>query len=91
MGQSAIQRGSLEHGTSVLTAAGQKQRMVLSAFVELLRDGDRDIRLAAAESLGRVGDQRAASALMTALSDGDEAVRRAAARSLEFLHFLGAA
>jgi hypothetical protein len=91
LGAATGQRGALDQGTSVMTAAGQKQRNVLSAFTEFLADPDRDIRLAAAETLGRLGDQRSASALMTALSDSDEDVRRAAAKSLEFLHFLGAA
>lgn len=76
---------------NVLTTAGQKQRKAAAIFIDLLRDIDREVRLAAAQSLGRLGDQRAASALMSALSDRDEAVRRAAAESLEFLHYLGAA
>ncbi len=70
---------------NVLTSAGQKQRRVFSILVELLADADRDVRLAAAESLGRIADKRAASALMTALSDSDPAVKRAASRSLEAL------
>src|SRR5262249_12297417 len=90
IGEKSKQQDRLE-GPDVLTAAGQKQRQVLSAFVDFLKDADPDIRLAAAETLGRLGDQRAASPLMTALSDSDETVRRAASKSLEFLHFLGAA
>jgi HEAT repeat protein len=78
-------------GTTVLTAVGQKRRKVFNVFVELLKDPDRDVRLASVQSLGKLGDPRAASALMTAMSDADEAVRRAAAEAVEFLHFLGAA
>jgi HEAT repeat protein len=90
MGKLGAQPGA-EDGTTVMTAAGNKRRKVFSVFVELLKDTDRDIRLAAAQSLGRLGDARAASELMTAMSDPDGAVRHAAAESLEFLHFLGAA
>ena len=91
MGESPAPHAAGLQVEKVMTAAGQRQRKVISIFVELLGDTDRDIRVAAAETLGRLGDQRAASALMTALSDADLAVRRAAAKSLEFLHLLGAA
>jgi HEAT repeat protein len=69
----------------VLTAAGQKQGRVLNTLVELLNDIDADVRLAAAQALGRLGNARAASALMTALSDSEGVVRRAAAESLQLL------
>ena len=78
-------------GSTVVTAAGQKRRKVFSVFVELLKDSDRDVRLASVQTLGKLGDPRAASSLMTAMSDPDESVRRAAAEAVEFLHFLGAA
>ena len=74
------------HDTAVvLTSAAQKHARVMSAFVELLHDADGDLRLAAAESLGRLGDKRAAEALMTVLSDDDTVVRRAAVESLRLL------
>jgi HEAT repeat protein len=85
LGESALQTAGAIESANVLTAAGHKQRRVFAIFVELLADADRDVRLAAAESLGRLGDKRAASALMTALSDGDDNVKRAASRSLEEL------
>lgn len=72
-------------------SANQKRRKVFTVFVELLQDPDRDVRLASAQSLGRLGDPRAASSLMTAMSDADEGVRHAAAEAVEFLNFLGAA
>jgi HEAT repeat protein len=78
--------GTLEHEiATVLTAAVQKQNRVLSMFVELLGDGDGDMRFTAATALGNLKDQRAASALKPLLSDTDEAVRRAAAESLAIL------
>jgi HEAT repeat protein len=91
MGKLSNRQAGDTDGTTVVTAAGQKRRKVFSVFVELLKDPDRDIRLASAQSLGRLGDARAAASLMTAMSDSDEAVRRAAAAAVEFLHFLGAA
>jgi HEAT repeat protein len=85
LGESAAPAGGGIESANVLTAAGHKQRRVFSIFLELLTDLDRDIRLAAAESLGRLGEKRAASALMTALSDSDEMVKLAASKSLEAL------
>jgi HEAT repeat protein len=91
MGKLSDKQAGDTDGTTVLTAVGQKRRKVFTVFVELLKDPDRDVRLASAQSLGRLGDARAAAHLMTAMSDSDEAVRRAAAEAVEFLHFLGAA
>jgi HEAT repeat protein len=70
---------------NLATSTSRKQRRVCSIFMELLADSDRDVRLAAAQSLGRLGDKRAAAALMTALSDRDDAVKLAASASLEAL------
>ena len=91
MGKLSDKTPGVTDGTTVLTAAGQKRRKIFSVFVELLQDPDQDVRLAAVQSLGRLGDPRAASALMTAMSDTDESVRHAAAEAVEFLNFLGAA
>lgn len=91
MGKLTDKPAGVSDGTTVLTAAGQKRRKVFSVFVELLQDADRDVRLASVQSLGRLGDPRAASSLMTAMSDTDEGVRHAAAEAVEFLNFLGAA
>jgi HEAT repeat protein len=84
LGQAASEiRG---HDTAtVLTTAVQKQNRVLAVFVELLNDADSDLRLAAAQSLGHLKDQRATSALIAVLSDDSEPVRRAAAEALELL------
>jgi HEAT repeat protein len=68
--------------TNIATPARRRQQAVLTAFTDLLRDADADLRLAAAESLGRLGDAQGRSALMTALSDADKAVRLAAAQAL---------
>ena len=54
-------------------------------FAELLFDRDRDLRMAAAVSLGRLGEKSAATILTTASRDADFAVRRAAVSSLAAL------
>jgi HEAT repeat protein len=77
---------SIEHpDMEMATPARRRQQAVLSAFIDLLHDADADLRLAAAESLGRLGDGGARSALMTALTDIDQAVRRAATEALASL------
>jgi HEAT repeat protein len=70
---------------SSLTAANHKHIRIFTFFFYLMGDTDREVRLAAAETLGRLGDRRASSALMSALSDSDSHVKAAAERSLEAL------
>jgi HEAT repeat protein len=69
----------------VMASVGHKQRVMFSTFLELLGDAERDLRLAAVQVLGRLGDSRAIEPLNQALADPDEAVRRAAVKSLELL------
>jgi HEAT repeat protein len=71
--------------TEIATPAKQRQQRVFNTFLELLLDADGDLRLAAAEALGRLGDFRAKSTLMTALSDPYDAVRGAATQALTLL------
>jgi HEAT repeat protein len=68
--------------TAMATPARRRQQAVLTAFTDLLQDADGDLRLAAAEALARLGDERARSPLMTALKDVDKAVRIAATQAL---------
>ena len=72
--------------TEIATPARRRQQAIVALFEEMLRDIDSDLRLAAAESLGRIGDDRARSSLMTAMKDADEVVRRAANEALTQLH-----
>ena len=54
-------------------------------LLEALKDPHWSVRRAAAEALGRLGDQRAAAALTAALNDPHWYVRQAAAAATEAL------
>jgi HEAT repeat protein len=51
-------------------------------LIQALGDSDRDVRRAAAEALGKLGDPQAVPPLIKALGDSDWDVRRAAAEAL---------
>ncbi len=53
----------------------EKQKY-LNVVIPELKDGDRYVRMIAADALGRIGDPRAVGALKEALNDGDASVRR---------------
>lgn len=82
LGADSIQGAMGPAGTEVATPGRRRQIVVLGAFTALLQDGDADLRLAAAVSLGQIRDQQARSPLMTALSDTDALVRHAATEAL---------
>ena len=67
-------------------AASQPETTVahpaFAILAELLRDPDRDLRLAAAEALGDLRETKATSQLLTASRDKDALVRQAAERAL---------
>ena len=52
------------------------------ALIQALRDRSENVRFAAAEALGKLGDPQAVPALIQALGDSDWYVRRAAAEAL---------
>ena len=58
---------------------------VYALFADLLFDHDRDLRMAAAVSLGRIRDKTAATILSTASRDSDYCVRQAALSALAAL------
>ena len=67
------------------------RRLAVSLFLTILGDADRDLRQAAAEALGRLGERRAEPGLVRALSDPDDTVRAAAGWALQELAEAGAA
>jgi HEAT repeat protein len=55
----------------------------MEALLTALEDSDRDLRHAAGEALGKVGEKRATEALVRHLTDKDEWVCKAAAKALQ--------
>ncbi len=86
IGQLLISLGTVEPeaapsaSTEDLLAASpaKRRKLAVSLFVAVLCDADRDLRRAAAEALGRLGDPRAQSPLMRLQIDPDPGVRDAA-------------
>ena len=72
-----------------VTSLEKRRKLAVSLFLATLCDEDPDLRQAAAESLGRMGDHRALAGLQKALGDADEGVRLAveeAVKTLELSH-----
>ena len=67
------------------SAVEKRRKLAVSLFLAILCDPDSDLRHAAADALGRLGERRAASALERAVRDPDVAVRSAAERALQAL------
>ncbi|EEF60795.1 HEAT domain containing protein [Pedosphaera parvula Ellin514] len=65
----------------------QKRELAIAMLTDTLRDMDRDLRQAAAESLGRIADIAVVGPLVSALDDHDEWVGRAAALALNRLNW----
>jgi HEAT repeat protein len=63
----------------------KRRKLAVSLFLAILCDADRDLRQAAAEALGRLGERRAEPALARALRDSDAVVRSAAEQALQAL------
>jgi HEAT repeat protein len=59
-----------------------RRKLALSLFMAIICDADRDLRQAAAESLGRIGDRRVEPALLRAAADQDASVRSAVSKAL---------
>ncbi|HVR35051.1 MAG TPA: HEAT repeat domain-containing protein, partial [Methylomirabilota bacterium] len=69
------------------STAQLKRQEALEVLRSVLQDPDRDLRQAAVEALGRIGDHRVGESLAAALADEDVWVRRASAASLTHLHW----
>jgi HEAT repeat protein len=68
-----------ESAAKALSKLGDPGRL---ALIQALKDEDENVRKAAAEALGELGDRRAVPALIQALKDEDGSVRGAAAWAL---------
>jgi hypothetical protein len=66
----------------LVEAFGAAGAPAVPALIQALGDSDWDVRRAAAEALGKLGDPQAVPALIQALGDSDVGVRRAAAEAL---------
>jgi HEAT repeat protein len=69
--------------TAMNTAIRLRQQVAIDAMLKALSDYDSDLRMAAAEALGRICDARLTRPLAAALDDADQWVRQAAGRALE--------
>ncbi len=63
----------------------RQRKLAISILLNILEDEDRDLRQAAAEALGKIGDQRTETALVRAMSDPDEGVREVVETALRAL------
>jgi HEAT repeat protein len=70
---------------AVSDAARHRRQAAATIFIEVLQDADPDMRQAAAEALGRMGDPAAKAALDAAQQDQDAGVRKAACAALAAL------
>ncbi len=68
--------------SSVVVASAQTYANFFNNLIEALPDGSLGVRRAAAEALGRIGNDRAVDKLIEALQDKDSWVREAAAEAL---------
>src|SRR5439155_22000160 len=72
------------------TAIRLRHQVAIDALQKALGNYDRDLRLAAADALGRICDARLTKPLVAALDAADPWVRQAAARALERIGWIPA-
>jgi HEAT repeat protein len=93
VGQLLVSLGAVEPETIAATPESdmsattleKRRKLAVSLFLAILCDADRDLRQAATEALGRLGERRAESALARTMRDPDVSVRAAAERALQAL------
>ena len=74
-----------ESWSTTASSETNRRKLAIDLFETLLGDSDFDLRRAAAEALGQLGDAHSRSALQRVQSDADPGVRGAAERALEML------
>jgi len=74
-----------EAGPDSFASMEKRRKLAVSLFLAILCDRDRDLRQAAAEALGRLGERRAEPGLLRAARDPDADVRLAAEGALQSL------
>ena len=74
-----------EHSPALVNDNHLRKQATVDVLVDLLSDFDRELRFAAAEALGKLGQSSALNALQRSLKDGDRLVRKAAAAAVEAL------
>jgi HEAT repeat protein len=91
VGQILVGLGAMDPETHAMAESGdvsvasieKRRKLAVNLFLAILGDTDPDLRQAAAEALGRLGQRRAEPGLVRALRDADANVRLAAERALE--------
>ncbi len=81
----ALQRieNAAANGLPGFEPLNEKLNVAVDVLVLALKHSDRDLRQAAAEALGRIGDPQVANLLMPALTDSDVWVRQSVTRALK--------
>jgi len=81
----ALQRidNAAANGLPGFEPLNEKLNVAVDVLVLALKHSDRDLRQAAAEALGRIGDPQVANLLMPALTDSDVWVRQSVSRALK--------
>lgn len=74
-----------EPAVTLVEPSHLRKQTTVEVLLDLLGDFDCELRIAAAEALGGLGQAGAVQALNRSLKDGDRAVRQAAARAIETL------
>ncbi len=68
---------------STVVALGQVNSQAVNALIAALNDSDSDVRMYAAEALGKIGNAEAVNALIAAFNHSDSYVRMYAAEALD--------
>ncbi|MGB9927267.1 MAG: HEAT repeat domain-containing protein [Methanosarcina sp.] len=79
----ALKNGNPELQADLGYSLGQMGEPAVEPLIKLLCDEDPEVRIRAAEALGKIGDKRAIKPLSEALNDENEGVRTFAKLSIE--------